>query len=293
MNEYVKCNLCGNDAYDIIYPATIAEDEALEAEHLACTNIGHGSHHRIVRCKRCSLMYSNPRDPLTLLSNFYRDVKDEFYSIIIKSREKGFRGSFLQIEKLKKGNRLLDIGCYAGVFMEIARDNGWDICGIEPSGWASRIGRERGLDIRNCAVEDIDKIDDKFDMITMWDIIEHLSDPSGALTLCSQKLNDNGIIAIATMRCEGFFYSLCRKRWPWFMRMHLYYFTFDTLKRMLEKTGFRVILVRPYVHYANLSYLFYKLGIRSSFFLKNRLFQQLMFPVQLGDFMEVYATKQN
>lgn len=293
MNESVRCNLCGNDDYDVIYPSTIRDDEILTPDSLSCTNPGHGSHHRIVRCKSCRLVYANPRDPASLLPEFYKKVKDIYYGFIVKSRRKAFTRSLVQIEKIKKVNRLLDIGCYTGVFMEVASARGWRACGIEPSEWASRIGREKGMDIKNCAVEDIEKADGKFDLITMWDTIEHLGDPCGTLRLCLNKLNPAGAIAITTMRCEGLFYALCGRRWPWFMRMHLYYFTLSTLTKMLEKAGFKIILSRPYVHYMSANYFLYKIGVQSSFFLSSRLLEWLAFPVQLGDFMEVYAIREN
>ncbi|MCX5694990.1 MAG: class I SAM-dependent methyltransferase [Candidatus Omnitrophica bacterium] len=293
MSELIKCNLCGDDACEVIYSSTITDKEALVAGHLACTNAGHSSHHNIVRCKSCGLEYSNPRDSIELLSKFYREVKDDFYNIIVVSRKKAFERSFPQIEKLKKGNRLLDVGCYTGVFLEIARDKGYSVCGIEPSEWASGVGSRKGLDIKNYGIEDMGKIDSKFDIITMWDAIEHFSDPLGALELCFDKLNPAGVITITTMRCEGLFYFLCGRRWPWFMRMHLYYFTFDTLKKMLDKAGFNVVSVRPYTHYINLSYILYKVGLRFSSLLNNFILQRIMLPVQLGDFMEIYAAKKS
>lgn len=293
MNENVKCNLCGNDDYEVICPSTIRDDDKLTADNLSCTNPGHGRHHRIVRCKNCRLIYANPRDPDSLLPEVYKKVKDICYSFIVKSRKKAFAESLARIEKIRTGSRLLDIGCYTGVFMEVAGGRGWSACGIEPSEWASGIGRNKGLDIKNCPADDIEKAEGKFDLITMWDTIEHLGDPYGTLRLCLNKLNPAGAIAITTMRCEGLFYALCGRRWPWFMRMHLYYFTLGTLTEMLEKTGFKIILSRPYAHYMSANYFLYKLGVQSSFSLNNGLLERLMFPVQLGDFMEVYAIRKN
>lgn len=78
------------------------------------------------------------------------------------------------------------------------------------------------------------------------------------------------------------------------MRMHLYYFTVKTITEMLKDSGFKVIRIRPYTHYVSLNYLFYKLmpsDNRLSVFFNNPVLKRIIVPVQLGDFMEVYASK--
>lgn len=299
MTEYVKCNLCDSDFYDILYPSTLKKDDILRPDDLACTNRGHGFHHRIIRCKVCGLIYSNPRDDSGFLENFYRQVKDLPYDMVSAARKKTFKRTLLHLEKYKykEGMKLLDIGCYTGLFMNMARLRGWNVFGVEPSQWASNVGRETNkLMIANSTIFEVNKIADKFDVITMWDVLEHLSNPCLALKICHERLLADGIIAISTMRCQGLFYSLCGSRWPWFMRMHLYYFTIHTMTKMLEQTGFHIIHVRPYTHDTSLDYLFYKfivLGDRFSSFLRNSVFRNIILPVQLGDFMEVYAKKSN
>lgn len=295
MVEYIKCNLCYDDCYDVLYPSTIT-DSILQPEEFACTSLRHGHHHKIVRCRKCGLIYSNPRDPSQLIENFYRNVKDETYCYVSQARIKTFKRAMLHLERYRKGFRLLDLGCYTGLFMDIARLRGWEVFGIEPSVWASMIARDKnGLCVINGSIFDEKEIKDNFfDVITMWDVLEHLVNPRAALEICHRKLSKGGIIAISTMRCEGVFFSLCGHRWPWFMRMHLFYFTLNTLSRLLKEAGFRILGIHPYVHYIGLNYFFYKMASLNKYFLnflKNKIFQQITFPVNLGDFVEVYAAK--
>lgn len=288
MLEFLNCNLCHSDTYEILYPSTLKKDGFMESHDLSCSNLGHGKHHRIVRCKKCGLIYSNPREPLEKIQSLYKGVKDDIYHEALAGRIKTFNKILLRPEMKDVGRSILEIGCYTGLFMKLAAQKGFNVLGIEPSTWAAQIGRkEYGLEIINSGIYDA-KIDRKFDIICMWDVLEHLPDPGLALKICHNMLLDNGILAISTMRCEGAFYSFCGRYWPWFMKMHLFYFTTNALSRMLEKNGFKIIAIYPYAHYISLDYLFYKI---TSIHKKLTPLNKIIFPVQMGDFMEVYAIR--
>jgi len=275
--------------------ASIPENESLRPEDFACTNAGHGRYHAIVRCYHCGFLFSNPRDTAETIAQAYHDVDDNSYDAESKGREVTFRKAIRRLEKITPRGRLLDIGCYTGIFLKEAAQRGWDVMGIEPSAWAVKIAQEKyGLRVQKGNISDLDCAAGKFDVITLWDVLEHIHDPARTLTLCCDKLVDGGIVVAATMRSEGWFYRLSGKRWPWFMRMHLYYFTFQTLKTMFEKCGFEVFCAHTYTHYVSLRYLFYKAGLVKrpySGVAKKSLLQKFIVPVDFGDFIEVYAKK--
>ncbi|MBL7183339.1 MAG: class I SAM-dependent methyltransferase [Anaerolineae bacterium] len=75
------------------------------------------------------------------------------------------------------GRRLLDVGCHIGVFLGIAQERGWAAWGIEPSRWAAREARGRGLQVIEGTLDDVHLAGESFDVITLWDVIEHLTDP--------------------------------------------------------------------------------------------------------------------
>jgi len=289
MSEHVPCNLCGKDNYKILYSSTLKDGKGFVSAELACTNPGHGEHLQIVRCKNCGLIYCTPRDPQHTIDGLYKQIKDNEYLEFSGARVRTFQRALRNLQFHKPTGKLLDIGCYTGIFMRIAQENGWEVYGIEPITWAADIGiKEYRLNIINKSIYKAENLSVRFDAITMWDVIEHLTDPQEALRICRDKLSDKGILAISTMNCRGLFFNLCGRYWPWFMRMHLYYFTPLTISRMLKETGFKLISVRPYVHYVSVEYLLRKLMPSSSF----KVFKGIILPVQLGDFMEVYACKQ-
>src|SRR5207247_3222651 len=94
-----------------------------------------------------------------------------------------------------------------------------------------------------------------FDVITMWDVIEHLADPQQELRHAHTLLRAGGLLALSTMNVETWFPRLLGRRWPWYMQMHLYYFTPATLSQMLKRAGFEMIEAVPHKRAARLAYL--------------------------------------
>jgi hypothetical protein len=94
-----------------------------------------------------------------------------------------------------------------------------------------------------------------FDVITLWDVIEHLDDPSAELAKAYHHLEPGGVIAIHTMDIDSPFARLMGRRWPWLMDMHIHYFSRRTLSLLLEKHGYKVLWVGAQGRYLSLGYL--------------------------------------
>jgi 2-polyprenyl-3-methyl-5-hydroxy-6-metoxy-1,4-benzoquinol methylase len=89
----------------------------------------------------------------------------------------------------------------------------------------------------------------------MWDVVEHLSDPLAELKRMHRILRPDGLLAISTMNVDALFPRLAGRRWPWYMQMHLVYFSRRTLHNMLTKAGYRVVEMTPHRRVVRLSYL--------------------------------------
>jgi 2-polyprenyl-3-methyl-5-hydroxy-6-metoxy-1,4-benzoquinol methylase len=299
--EYVHCNLCGADATSVRYPSTIDGQAGGEWGAYACTHSGYGRHHTIVQCRECGLVYTNPRlDPHDIVDT-YESVEDPLYLEERGGRVLTFEHHLKPLERiagLPDGRPLLDVGCYTGVFVEIAAGHGWDAQGVEPSRWAVEQAQARGLSVMQGTLDTADLPEAHFHVVTMWDVIEHLTDPYRALECVHRLLRPGGLAVVHTIDIESLFARLMGARWPWLMEMHIYYFSRRTLRAMLERCGFELISDRPQGRYLRLGYLANRVGAlaplvgRPGEWLVTRLgLRGVAVPVNLGDLFTAYARK--
>jgi SAM-dependent methyltransferase len=152
--------------------------------------------------------------------------------------------------------RLLDIGCGTGVFMDEARRAGWQVDGIEVSAYAAARAAARGLAVRCAAVETVDLPARFYDCVTMWDVLEHLRDPERALNVAAGALRKGGVLALSTGDISSLCARLCGVRWHLFnLPEHLFFFTPDSLVRLLRACGCRVVRLVREVNWVPLGYL--------------------------------------
>jgi 2-polyprenyl-3-methyl-5-hydroxy-6-metoxy-1,4-benzoquinol methylase len=297
----VKCNLCGHNDWHIRFPATTQQTTEPNVTAFRCTSPGYGSHAQIVECNRCRLVYANPRWSTEELVAAYTAVEDEMYVREREGRELTFEKHLAALEEYTgpaNGRSLLDVGAYIGVFVEIARAHGWQAEGIEPSAWAVENARERNIPVHQGTQEHLIQADSRFDVITMWDVIEHVTDPARELGMAYQLLNPGGWLAVHTMDIDSLAARALGRRWPWLMDMHLYYFSQKTLASMLKLSGFEVVWSGTEGRYLRLGYISSRLGgfNRRLGDLSAALFEglnvsRMPVPVNLGDLFTIYARK--
>lgn len=269
--DLVNCHLCGKDDYKVIYPSTLLEDDFSHdkiTSEMKNTLGDYKKHSRIVKCFHCNLIYTNPMENPNSLMEGYEDVIDEEYLKTEKFRKILHTEHLKQIEKFKKKGNLLDIGCFAGYFLELAKERGWNTFGIEPSKWASNMARSRNIKIIGNDIQKIRIKNAYYDVITMWDVIEHLSNPIDVLDKCYKSLKDNGIIALGTPDYECLIARIMGNNYPYLVRMHHVLYTPETLSNMLEKSGFKVIKKYTYGRTFPVSYILDRLKINVHVFKK-------------------------
>jgi len=297
--KVVNCNLCKSKGVEVVYPATISKSGSTKFSY-ACTNDGHGEYYQIVRCKQCGLHFCSPRLNSSNLENEYSKLSDDIYQKELGGRIKTFQRNIVNISRYKKKGHLLDVGCSLGSFLSEAQKKEWIVEGIEPSSWCIKKAKELfNINIRQGTYKDLNKFGRKFDVITLWDVLEHLDDPLEALVKCREVLKDDGILVFSTVDIGSFYAKIMGKKWPWLMKMHIYYFDKKTIKEYLKKSGLSLIKIKKYKHTIGINYLLYKLKkINSLFyflvkFIKKTIIfnKNIYITFGLGDFMEVYARK--
>ena len=264
----VNCPLCGSPDSSLRYPASNGAAATLTADTFRCTAPHLSRHGDIVCCDRCHLLFSNPQLAPERMLAIYQAVEDPVYLEEEAARERTFARSLRQLHRLTAPpGRLLDVGCYTGVFMKLAAREGWDVTGVELSAWAAAFARRSGGGpVLSRPLEESGLEDRSFDVISLWDVIEHLNRPAFMLKNVHRLLKSGGIVAISTHRMDSPAARLLGRRYPFLMDMHLVHFSRPTLKRMLQECGFEVLAWRRHVRVLRLGYFLDKLekGARSA-----------------------------
>jgi 2-polyprenyl-3-methyl-5-hydroxy-6-metoxy-1,4-benzoquinol methylase len=252
---HVRCPLCNADDYRVRFDATLSGPLDPQT-HYTSTSKAFGDFGRIVECRSCGLVYMNPRPHHQKVQDAYGQVEDVRYLEEEEGRVATFSESLQHVQRFVPKGRLLDVGCHIGTFLELAEQGGFEVSGVEPSRWAAQIARDRiAGQVHNGAVEDAPVPQRHYDAVTIWDVIEHLPDPASDLRAIRQALRPGGILAISTMDVDALFPRVAGRRWPWYMQMHLVYFSRRTLAEMLRREGFEIADVRSHRRVVRVSYL--------------------------------------
>jgi 2-polyprenyl-3-methyl-5-hydroxy-6-metoxy-1,4-benzoquinol methylase len=297
----VNCDLCGADEYKIRYPATLTENSDIQVDAFRCTNPGYGHHPQIVECRRCGYTYANPRWSEDELMMAYGAVEDETYVTERIGRVLTFQKHLAHMEKWTgrgDGRSLLDIGAYIGVFVEEAQKSGWEAVGVEPSDWAAAEAQKRGLNVI-VGTQDAPELQGKqFDVVTMWDVIEHVDSPSTEMAKAYRLLKPGGWLVLHTMDIDSLTAKMMGGRWPWLMDMHLHYFSRKSMAQMLEKNGYEVVWSGAMGRYLRLGYIASRvdglspaLGKLAFAIVGGVGLAEVALPINCGDLFTVYGRK--
>ena len=297
----VSCNLCGRDDYRVRYSPVMNNHRQLDVDAFRCTSARYGTHAQIVQCIHCGHVYSNPRWSAGELIEAYIAVEDETYLAEQVGREQTFARHLASLEQYTGPGHdrpLLDVGAYVGVFVKVALAAGWQATGVEPSRWAVNAARQYGIALIEGTLDVEELHNRRFDVLTMWDVIEHLADPSAELAKAYRLLNPGGVIAVHTMDITSPTARLMGRRWPWLMDMHIHYFSCLSLAQFLEKVGFEIIWSGAQGRYLSLGYLVTRVsGISRPLgrFLGGLVNlagkEKSTIPVNFGDLFTIYARR--
>jgi 2-polyprenyl-3-methyl-5-hydroxy-6-metoxy-1,4-benzoquinol methylase len=155
------------------------------------------------------------------------------------------RKDIASIEKLKSGGTLLDVGCGLGYVLDAAKQRGWNEYGIDLSSYAVGVCRNKDHGNVWCGtMETVALQRDYFDVVTAFDVFEHVCDPNKFLQDVHAVLKDNGLIVVAVPNVRSLAAILMGKRWSQFiLPEHLNYFSTSTLDRILRNNHFKVIQI--------------------------------------------------
>jgi len=217
---------------------------------MACPVCGGGDFTRLfeqagesfVRCVNCTLMLINPPPSLDDTAATYDAHYSDGYIRKADKKLKRCRGWVRRVQRrFAAGGRWLDVGCSAGFVVRAAADAGYDAHGVELEPAAVRYGREQlGLTTLSCGTLEAQNYPDaSFDVISMYDVIEHVPDLNQLVAELHRLLRDRGIIEIRTPNVAHWRNPADLSTWKEVKPSeHLYYFDARTLERLFHKHGF-------------------------------------------------------
>ncbi len=249
----VPCNLCGS-----------------EKRKPYCPENGL----RLVQCEDCGLVYVNPRpDPRELYAlygeTYFHNNQSGVvgYTNYLKDEpniRRTFAGRLQRLSQFIKPGKLLDVGCAAGFFLDEARKAGWQVQGLDVSSFAVQYAAENfKLDVQQGSFTDLPFPSNSYDLISMWDVIEHVPNPKSYIARAAELLKKGGVFVMATPDVDSIPARLTGKRWVGFKlsEEHVYYFSARTLGKMLEEAGFEVIDTRHVGKYVTVRLFIDRLGM--------------------------------
>jgi SAM-dependent methyltransferase len=255
--EHVSCNVCGDSRYDVVHEARYENEKDVDLVQKFRASGDELLIDQLVKCRGCGLHYINPRLRSDLVLSSYEEGEDPLYVSQAHARERTFASSLEHIERVAgHTGALLDVGTAAGAFLAAATARGWKAEGCEPNRWLADWGaRHYGVRIRPGSVFEQSYEPASFDVVTLWDVIEHTTNPRELLEHCRSLLRPGGVLVVNYPDIGSWIARALGRRWLFLTSVHLYYFDRRTMARLLESTGFSIAKVRPHVQQLELDYL--------------------------------------
>jgi len=197
----------------------------------------------LCKCSRCSMVFSSRNPSMEELEDYYKGYgRNDYLSPLTIKRYNEILDTF---EPFRKTNKLIDVGCGIGYFLEVAKTRGWEVYGTEFTDKAIEICESKGIKMQKGVLNPEHYQPGQFDLVTSFEVIEHINTPNDEVKAFHKILRPGGALYITTPN----FNSLLRYYlkgsynvigWP----EHLSYYTPSTLKKLMVNHGFSTRFVK-------------------------------------------------
>lgn len=222
--------------------------------------------HHFVRCVDCGLERIVPQPSDETLAKIYGAHYYDAWGLheneqtVAQLKRRTFKYVLGKVGAAVPGSKLLDCGAATGFLLEVAKDLGYDVYGLELSEFgANAIAEKFGNDhvfrgeLPSCRFPDAGPGD--FGVVTMCDFIEHVRDPRHTLELARTLLGTGGTLAITTPDAGSPSRRLLGDGWTHYKIEHLFYFNKRNIERLLKQVGFSSVTFYPLVKSLTLDYI--------------------------------------
>ena len=195
----------------------------------------------LCKCKSCNLVFSKEIPNIDVLTNYYTNYGNSYLSPITIKRYHEILDKF---ESYRKTNKLLDIGCGVGSFLVEAKKRGWEVYGTEFSKVSAEFCIKKGIQCNIGILDEKNYLPEMFDVITSFEVIEHINNPQSELKKIHEILRKDGIFYITTPNFNSLIrFKLKSKYNVICYPEHLTYYTRKTLGNALKISGFKKLKI--------------------------------------------------
>ncbi|MES2512649.1 MAG: class I SAM-dependent methyltransferase [Bacteroidota bacterium] len=237
-----KCVVCGSNHFE---PFLVCKDYTVSQESF-----------NIVSCSSCGFKFTNPRPENSVLGDYYKaesyvshtnskkGIVNKLYHIV---RNYTLKRKMNLVSSYVSRGTILDYGCGTGMFLAACKSGGWETFGMEPDDSARQIASQQNLNLfadKNTINAHV--AEKQFDAITLWHVLEHVTDMDETLAFFKQKLKPNGVLIIAVPNHVSYDANVYREHWAAYdVPRHLYHFERKSIKTLLENAGFELRESKP------------------------------------------------
>jgi SAM-dependent methyltransferase len=252
-----RCAICDTEGNATeIYPTNF-EPAAFSPEVFSARRLPDRIHYRMVRCNTCGLLRSDPVADPTAIARLYQESHFDYG----REAENLARTYGAYLERLDRHrtskDSILEIGCGNGFFLKKAREQGWQqVRGVEPSRAAVEAASAEIRPSIICAMMQSGLFPDQsFDAICLFQVLDHILDPTSLLKQCFQILKPGGLILCLNHNVDALSSKLMRERSPIVDIEHSYLYSPITITRLFQRFGFEVRETGSVTNRYSLSYL--------------------------------------
>lgn len=221
----------------------------------------------------------------------YDQDKEKMKQVFVKYLER--------IEKLCGGRKIFDVGAATGFFLVLAKERGWQTAGTEISRYAAKVAQTKGENVVYGRLPEI-KTDNKYDAVTMWDVLEHLDNPKEYVQAAGNLLLKGGLLVVNTIDKDSLWAKIWGKHWHLIVPPeHLFYYSRKSLEILFETSGFKIIKTEKIGKKFSLSYIFrilynwqrFSAWFKLSLFFDRPWWRRFSIPINLRDNIFIIAKK--
>lgn len=203
-----------------------------------------------VKCPDCHIIYLNPVFTDDALTQYYRKNKVEQGVVVADDMEfyaKLYNQGLTSAQGKTALGKILDIGCSTGIFLDIAKAKGWQTYGLELNEVEFALAQEKGHNVYNSLLNQVD-FNQKFNIVSLWDVFEHIKDGDAILKEIKNILTDDGVILLQIPSADSLAARAMQEKCNMFDGLeHVNLYGVRSLTKLIENNGLKILDIQSVI----------------------------------------------